>query len=49
MASSSWFAEPAEPRDVFSPHDGDLWRVAVRRKGKAFETLSLMPSDPTLN
>jgi putative transcriptional regulator len=49
MASSAWFAEPAKPQDVFAPHDGDLWRVAVRRKGKAFDTLSMMPFDPTLN
>jgi putative AlgH/UPF0301 family transcriptional regulator len=49
MASSAWFAELAKPQDVFAPHDEDLWRSAVRRKGKAFETLSMMPFDPTLN
>jgi hypothetical protein len=41
--------EPGRPDDVFAPHDQDLWRMAVRRKGDGFATLSLMPFDPTLN
>jgi putative transcriptional regulator len=49
LAGSAWLSEPAGPTDVFTPHDEDLWRAAVRRMGKGFETLSLMPFDPTLN
>ncbi len=46
---SSWLIGPAVPDDVFGPADADLWRVAVRRKGRGFATLSLMPADPTMN
>lgn len=49
LEESSWLIEPGRPDDVFAPHDHDLWRRAVRRKGADFATLSLMPFDPTLN
>jgi putative transcriptional regulator len=49
LAESSWIVEPGRSDDVFVPHEEDLWRSAVRRMGKAFATLSLMPFDPTMN
>ena len=49
LAGSSWIVEPGRSDDVFVHHDEDLWRSAVRRKGKGFATLSLMPFDPSLN
>jgi putative transcriptional regulator len=49
LREPSWLVEPGRPDDVFAPHDVDLWRTVVRRKGRRFAMLSLMPSDPTLN
>ncbi len=49
LEESSWLVEPGTPEDVFAPHDLDLWRTVVKRKGRAFEMLSLMPPDPSLN
>ena len=49
LGESAWLVEPGRPDDVFAPHDQDLWRTVVRRKGRAFDMLSLMPPDPSLN
>jgi putative transcriptional regulator len=49
LEDSSWLVEPGRPDDVFAPHDLDLWRAVVKRKGRAFAMLSLMPPDPSLN
>jgi putative transcriptional regulator len=49
LEGSSWLVEPGTPDDVFAPHDLDLWRAVVKRKGRAFDMLSLMPPDPSLN
>ena len=49
LEESSWLVEPARPDDVFGASDLDLWRVAVKRLGRDFATLSLMPADPTMN
>jgi putative transcriptional regulator len=49
LEESSWIVEPGRPDDVFAPLGVDLWRTVVRRKGRAFDMLSLMPPDPSLN
>ncbi len=49
LAEGSWFIEPAEPEDVFTPDPQGLWARVLRRKGPDYELLSTMPLDPTLN
>jgi putative transcriptional regulator len=47
LDQEAWIAESAEPGDPF--HDGDLWPVALQRKGGSFSLLASMPADPSLN
>jgi putative transcriptional regulator len=47
LEQEAWIVEPAEPEDPF--YDGDLWPVALQRKGGGFSLLATMPSDPSLN
>jgi putative transcriptional regulator len=47
LEQEAWIVEPAEPDDPF--HDGDLWPVALQRKGGSFSLLATMPADPSLN
>ncbi len=49
MAEDSWIVEPARPEDVFAPDPSRLWEDVLRRKGRAFDLLRLMPADPTMN
>ena len=37
----------ARPDDPF--HAGDLWPIALQRKGGAYALLATMPADPSLN
>ena len=49
VEEGSWFLEPARPDDVFTVEPGALWSNVLRRKGPAYELVSLMPADPSLN
>ena len=43
----AWVVESAEPEDPFT--DGDLWAVALQRKGGSYALMATMPADPSLN
>jgi putative transcriptional regulator len=47
LEQEAWIVAPAEPGDPF--YDGDLWPVALQRKGGGFSLLATMPADPSLN
>jgi putative transcriptional regulator len=47
LEQEAWIVERAQPGDPF--HDGDLWPVALERKGGSFSLLATMPADPSLN
>jgi putative transcriptional regulator len=47
LEQEAWIVAPAEPGDPF--YDGDIWPVALQRKGGGFSLLATMPSDPSLN
>ena len=49
LAEGSWFVEPAEPDDVFTPDPEGLWARVLRRKGPDYELMATMPFDPSLN
>lgn len=49
LAASAWLVEPATEADVFSDEPEELWRSVLRRKGPAYELLTLMPFDPSMN
>ena len=49
IAEDSWIAEPARPSDVFAPDPSRLWEDVLKRKGRAFDLMRLMPMDPTTN
>jgi putative transcriptional regulator len=47
VEQEAWILEPAHPDDPF--RDGDLWSVALGRKGGGYALLATMPGDPSLN
>jgi putative transcriptional regulator len=47
LEQEAWIVEPADPGDPF--YEGDLWPVALQRKGGGFSLLATMPADPSLN
>ena len=47
LEQEAWIVAPAEPGDPF--YDGDLWPVALERKGGGYSLLATMPADPSLN
>jgi putative transcriptional regulator len=47
LEQEAWIVAPAEPGDPF--YDGDLWPVALERKGGSYSLLATMPADPSLN
>lgn len=47
LDQEAWIVEPAQPDDPF--FEGDLWPVALQRKGGGFSLLATMPADPSLN
>ena len=49
LEQGSWLIEPALPDDVFHPDPRRLWDDVLRRKGRGFEVLRLMPEDPSTN
>jgi putative transcriptional regulator len=49
LDEDSWVLEPALPADVFHPRPDRLWHDVLRRKGRTFDLLRLMPDDPAMN
>ena len=49
MGQSAWIVEPALPDDVFCVQPERLWMTVLRRKGREYRMLSLMPDDPSSN
>ena len=49
VQGDSWLVEDPAPEDVFTSDPEGLWSAVVRRKGRAFSMLALMPDDPSLN
>lgn len=49
MAADSWIVEEATADDVFSPLATELWHRILERKGPPYDTLSLIPFDPSMN
>jgi len=49
LGEEAWLVEDGLPGDVFTDDPVRLWSTIVRRKGKDFAMLALMPDDPSLN
>jgi putative transcriptional regulator len=49
LEEESWVVEPARPADVFHPHPSRLWDEVLRRKGRRYDLLRVMPDDPAMN
>jgi putative transcriptional regulator len=47
VEAEAWIVAGARPGDPFV--DGDLWPIALHRKGGAYALLATMPADPSLN
>ena len=49
LAEDAWIVEPALPDDVFAADPSRLWEDVLRRKGREFDLIRLMPRDPSMN
>jgi len=49
LEEAAWIQEPALPEDVFTEMPDGLWTTVLRRKGRDFAILALMPLDPSMN
>jgi putative transcriptional regulator len=49
LEENAWVVEPARPDDAFYADTSKLWADVLRRKGRAFDLLRLMPVDPSQN
>lgn len=49
LSQDSWIVETARPEDVFTDEPEHLWDAVLKRKGREFDLLRLMPVDPSLN
>lgn len=47
LEQEAWVVAPAEEEDPFS--DGDIWSLALERRGGAYRLLATMPPDPSQN
>ena len=47
LEQGAWIVQDADPEDPFSA--GDIWSLALRRKGGGYRLLATMPADPSLN
>jgi putative transcriptional regulator len=47
LEQGAWIVQEVDPDDPFRP--GDIWSVALRRKGGGYRLLATMPADPSLN
>jgi len=49
LAEGSWVVAPALPGDVFHDEPSRLWDDVLRRLGRDYDMLRLMPRDPSMN
>ena len=49
LEEESWVTAPALPDDVFHEEPARLWDDVLRRLGRGYDLLRLMPRDPSLN
>jgi putative transcriptional regulator len=49
MAEGGWISEPALPDDVFHPDPSRLWGDVLKRKGRDYDLIRMMPVDPSMN
>ena len=49
LDEDSWVVEPARPTDVFHADPTRLWDDVLRRKGRHYDLLRVMPDDPAMN
>jgi putative transcriptional regulator len=49
LDEDSWIVEQASAQDVFTEDPEALWSSVVRRKGREYAMLALMPVDPRMN
>ncbi|HWC70455.1 MAG TPA: YqgE/AlgH family protein [Actinomycetota bacterium] len=49
LEEDSWVTAPALPADVFHDEPSRLWEDVLRRLGRGYEMLRLMPRDPSMN
>ena len=47
LEQGAWIVQDADPEDPFRA--GDIWSLALRRKGGGYRLLATMPADPSLN
>ena len=47
LQADAWIVDPVIPDDPF--RDGDLWALALERKGGEYALLARMPVDPSVN
>ena len=49
LQEESWVSAPALPGDVFHGEPARLWDDVLRRLGRDYDMLRLMPRDPSMN
>lgn len=49
VAEEAWFVAPFERPDAFTDDPGQLWSLALTRKGGEYALVARMPEDPSLN
>jgi putative transcriptional regulator len=49
IAEDSWVVAPALPGDVFHDEPSRLWDEVLRRLGRDYDMLRMMPRDPSMN
>jgi putative transcriptional regulator len=49
LEEASWITAPALPGDVFHDDPSHLWDDVLRRLGRGYDMLRMMPRDPSMN
>jgi putative transcriptional regulator len=49
LEEDSWVVAPARPDDIFHQDPVRLWDDVLRRLGRGYDMLRLMPRDPSMN
>ena len=49
LGEDTWITAPAVPGDVFHAEPTRLWEDVLRRLGRGYDMLRLMPRDPSMN
>ncbi len=49
LEEDAWITAPASPSDVFHDDPTRLWDDVLRRLGRGYDMLRLMPRDPSMN